>query len=984
MISVQGSRCLLSFAASLILLHCGTVVRLIPRPPHTHTQINMTTLAVEGSDNDAVLAYLQRMSEAVAVLASDFDSASDDSGVADALRSQNKSCEYYVDRIARDLLAAARLDRICRDLPPSVLASTERERADQGKFRYRSRIDLLRNVLRSMASVALDVGSLAAASAVAIVKNNDYSDDPSVASTIVGAFILFATWLPVAPQLAPIVADLFALPSFASPFDCLAHLAEVSDEDADADGDATMSDSGDDNPAALLRPDWKSLARCFVAESTNELCGFYAKRGEHDTIRRWWNWSGLFGLLHSSTSLQPEEALTRVADDTSYGDDMAWETTECGFGYWSGQTYDMDKATTWYAARSIGHMMDLRPSARSAYIQRLGAQEESVPWQLHPWILEQEDELAQSRQVAGIVAIDVGGKEVVEVPLPTLGQIRQSVSVHPSLVHVGQGILLPKRHTVTPSSTRSDGAHSKTEEAVAPRRKNTLDSNDPNPHPQQKRRNLILTSTTSRNISLLGAALCSDPFPPPVLICGPPGAGKSSLVRELAHYCSSVSRHGEGGGEKEPLSHLDELLELHIDEETDSKTLLGCYAATDIPGEFAWRPGALTTAARTGKWVLLEDVESCPVEIQAALVLLLKERILPLGGEREVRCHPNFRLFGTCTTSLDSLSSGDGPGKQLRRSGRSTAGAGGRRILHPDLWRRVHVDPIPFSELWDISCELYPSLPSSILESSLQVLRLLDRSGRSELAGRSGPAGSQDNDKDGDNIMDDQEDIAEPFRSTTGGRPSSVRDYMKLLSRISDNIKFEPNIQFATESQQTLCLAETVDVFAASMPSAAQRREFVTRIAAPTWNVSIDLALRYVETRRPTMEISGTFVELGRATMPNASDGAIFADKIERQSKKFAETNYSLRLMETVGVCIVQNEPILLVGETGCGKTVSTSNVVGAFVLLSSSLSFRSSFQSNHLSLLNLTSSDLGADAGSALSICNKERSSRPELIAAN
>ena len=909
----------------------------------------MATLAVEGSDNDAVLTYLQRISEAVAVLASDFDSASDDSGVADALRSQDKSCEYYVDRIARDLLATARLDRICRDLPSSVLVSTERERADQGKFRYRSRIDLLRNILRSMASVALDVGSSAAASAVAIVKNNEYSDDPSVASTIVGAYILFATWLPVAPQLAPIVSDLFALPSFASPFDCLARLAEVSDEDADADGDATMSDSGDDNPAALLRPDWNRLARRFVAESTNELCGFYAKRGEHDTIRRWWNWSGLFGLLHSSTSIQPEEALTRVADDASYGNDMAWETTESEFGYWSGQTYDMDKATTWYAARSIGHLLDLRPSARSAYIQRLGAQEESVPWQLHPWILEEEEELAQSRQVAGIVAIDVGGKEVVEVPLPTLGQIRQSVSVHPSLVHVGQGILLPKRHTVTPSSTKSAGAHSKTEEAVAPRRKNTLDSNDPNPHPQQKRRNLILTSTTSRNISLLGAALCSDPFPPPVLICGPPGAGKSSLVRELAHYCSSVSRHGEGGGEEEPLSHLDELLELHIDEETDSKTLLGCYAATDIPGEFAWRPGALTTAARTGKWVLLEDVESCPVEIQAALVRLLKERILPLGGEREVRCHPNFRLFGTCTTSLDSLSSGDGPGKQLRRSGRSTAGAGGRRILHPDLWRRVHVDPIPFSELQDISCELYPSLPSSILESSLQVLRLLDRSGRSESAGRSGPAGSQDNDKDGDNNMDDQEDIAEPFRSTTGGRPSSVRDFMKLLSRISGNIKFEPNIQFATESQRTLCLAETVDVFAASMPSVAQRREFVTRIAAPTWNVSIDLALRYVETRRPTMEISGTFVELGRATMPNASDGAIFADKIERQSKKFAETNYSLRLMETVGVCIVQNEPILLVGETGCGKTVSTSHIVGilgAFVLLSSSLSFHWSFQS--------------------------------------
>ena len=895
-----------------------------------------TNASIEVGDDDVVLVYLQRMSEAVAVLASDSHSNISSGGADPGSASrhhhhQKKSCEYYVDRIARDLLLAAKLDCICRDLPSSVLAATENERIDEGRFRYRSRIDLLRNILRSMAPIALDVGSRAAASAVAIVKDGDAINDDSVASTIVGSFILFATWLPVAPQLAPIVSDLFALSSFSSPFDCLDQL--VGSADVDADGDVTMSDSDDGNATAPRHPGLsKSIGKSFVAESANALCGFYASRGEQDTMRRWWNWSGLFGLLHPSTASQSGETLVmKPANDAAGSDDMAWESTgevvskRGEIGYWSGQTYNMDKATTWHAARSIGHLLDLRPSARSAYVARLGLQEVSVPWQLHPFILEEEEELTQSRQFAGLVAIVLGG-QIVEVPLPTLEQIRQRVSVHPSLVHVGQGVLLPKRHTVAPLSTRSGGAPNETDGPIVPRRKNTLDdSNDPNPHPQQKRQNLILTSTTSRNISMLGAALCSDPFPPPILICGPPGAGKSSLVRELAHFCSSVSRHGEGGGEEEPLSHLDELLELHIDEETDSKTLLGCYAATDIPGEFAWRPGALTSAARTGKWVLLEDVESCPVEIQAALVRLLKERILPLGGEREERCHPNFRLFGTCTTSLDSLSSGGGPAKQSRRSAKGGGGAGGRRILHPDLWRRVHVDPIPFSELQDISCELFPNLPSSILESSLQVLRLLDRSGRTESAQqhRSDAVGSHDNDDDNGYVMDDQGDSVEPFRITPGSRPSSVRDYMKLLSRISDNIKFEPNIQFATESQRTLCLAETVDVFAASFPSASQRREFVTRIAAPTWNVSIDLAVRYVETRRPTMEISRTFVELGRATMPNASDGGILADKIERQSKKFAETNYALRLMEAVGVCIVQNEPTLLVGETGCGKTVS-------------------------------------------------------------
>ena len=458
----------------------------------------MANASMEGGDDDVVLIYLQRMSEAVAVLASDSDSNSENSGVADpgsAMRHHHhhqKSCEYYVDRIARDLLLAAKLDRICRDLPSSVLAATESERIDEGKFRYRSRIDLLRNILRSMASIALDVGSRAAASAVAIVKDGDASDDASVASTIVASFILFATWLPVAPQLAPIVSDLFALPSFSSPFDYLDQL--VGGADFDADGDVTMSDSDDGNATVPRHPGLsKSIGKSFIAESANALCGFYAGRGEQDTMRRWWNWSGLFGLLHPSGANQSEKTLVvESTNDASGSDAMAWESTrevvskQREVGYWSGQTYDMDKATTWHAARSIGHLLDLRPSARSAYVQRLGLQEVSVPWQLHPFILEEEEELTQSRQFAGLVAIVLGG-EMVEVPLPTLEQIRQRVSVHPSLVHVGQGVLLPKRHTVTPLSMRSGGAPNETDGPIVPRRKNTLDSNDPNPHPQHKR-----------------------------------------------------------------------------------------------------------------------------------------------------------------------------------------------------------------------------------------------------------------------------------------------------------------------------------------------------------------------------------------------------------------------------------------------------------------------------------------------------------------
>ena len=76
----------------------------------------------------------------------------------------------------------------------------------------------------------------------------------------------------------------------------------------------------------------------------------------------------------------------------------------------------------------------------------------------------------------------------------------------------------------------------------------------------------------------------------------------------------------------------------------------------------------------------------------------------------------------------------------------------------------------------------------------------------------------------------------------------------KVLSRIAYGISFEQQQQrnevvvYASESQRTLCLAELFDVFAAACPD-RQTREFLQRIAAPTWGVTAELAVRYIESR---------------------------------------------------------------------------------------------------------------------------------------
>ena len=612
---------------------------------------------------------------------------------------------------------------------------------------------------------------------------------------------------------------------------------------------------------------------------------------------------------------------------------------------WKSPTFQMK----WFASRAIGSLFALRPLPLTNLLKTLGVYEIEVPFVRHPWVIDTEDvvwEKALLRRVGRVVLprvvknekIPYGqlsfGKSVDDskneeenmhhhntdedehtssslFDLPSLEEVRHSIPLHPSLVHAGRGILLPRRGSIASYNTwcqSSFTSHSDDEH------NNNLAS--------EPSSSFVPTETTNRNMSLLGIAMCSDPHPPPILVCGPPGSGKSSVVREMARRCSSFASTSTQSAKDHVnvTCQEDELLELHVDEETDSKTLLGSFVATDIPGEFVWMAGPLTLAARSGRWVLIEDLDRCPEEIQAALIRLLEERILPLGVGKEEKCHPRFRLFGTCVTSVDTTSSNGankkGGNNNARRKSVAAIGAGGKRILHPHLWRKVHVDPLPFTELREVGRLLHPGLPYPVADAVLDILRKLDKSGR----------GDDDNDVNNEN--DDNTSDEEQHKMTVidkdilghGARHASVREYIKLLSRISSALNFEPGSEYATESQRLICLAETVDIFAMSCPSLEKRRDFICQIAAPTWGLTADAATRYIESRIPTMSIGGhnnRRVEVGRARLL-ALKGEDEEDRSAPGTKRnFAETNHALRLMESVAVCASQNEPALLVGETG-------------------------------------------------------------------
>jgi midasin len=523
--------------------------------------------------------------------------------------------------------------------------------------------------------------------------------------------------------------------------------------------------------------------------------------------------------------------------------------------------------------------MDWKNGIAKSVLEKWNLESDNVPWRIHPWEVDQEEVNMEQAFVQRFATLWDSSDCF---PLPTSSDIQFMTDSTPHLARVGEGIAFFKSDSfrqIRKIASMENGAR---------------ETREAEPFQMiQSTRLLVPTATTCRNLSLLGAAMCQEPHPPPILICGPHGSGKSSLARELLRLCRPY----------------ESLMEFHIDEETDSKTLIGSYTTTDIPGEFAWRAGALTRASREGRWILIEELDGVPVEIQAALVKVFEERMLPLGNGKYERCHPDFRIFATCTTTKPSIAqSVDGEEGASLRIGRHKGG--GKQILNPSYWRKVHVKPLPFSELNEVAASVYPSIPRSVVESAMVVLRTLDCSGRSNTGG----SGLSEHSVGGSDIS---RDVVRLTQRWTGGRVPTVRDLFKLLSRIASGICFERDVTFTTEAQRTLCMAESIDIFVGSCAERDVKNDFISLITAPAWGISRDFALKYMNARKPEVVSGSSFYEIGRAKIDVSKS---FGFSLE-SSGVFAQTCHALRFMESLAVCVRENEPALLVGETGCGKT---------------------------------------------------------------
>lgn len=327
---------------------------------------------------------------------------------------------------------------------------------------------------------------------------------------------------------------------------------------------------------------------------------------------------------------------------------------------------------------------------------------------------------------------------------------------------------------------------------------------------------------------------------------------------------------------------------LHLDEATDGKSLLGSYVCGDAPGEFRWQPGALAQSLAAGRWLVLEDVDAAPQEVLAALIPLLEGRSLMVPGRAEpLTPAAGFRLFGTISTRM--------------------GGTGGRpEPATARLWSRVTVAPPTHAELVDILRGLFPCAADLVepMLSSLAAAQAL--CGQSITTSANGAFA----------------------RIFSVGRDLTLRDAIKWGQRIvtmhgADIAACHDSGDVLPQRLREVAFLEGVDILGGMLPPGACRDAVLSAVAA-AWSLPTDRAAHYEALHKPAFSAAGGVLCFGRARLD------MHASAPAGLGTGYAMTGHAARTLERLAVATSCLEPVLLVGETGTGKTAAVQALARA------------------------------------------------------
>ena len=144
------------------------------------------------------------------------------------------------------------------------------------------------------------------------------------------------------------------------------------------------------------------------------------------------------------------------------------------------------------------------------------------------------------------------------------------------------------------------------------------------------------------------------------------------------------------------------------------------------------------------------------------------------------------------------------------------------------------------------------------------------------------------------------------------GRKNTPRDLFKWCQRLNDFYKTSnspPTVEFV--------FLHALQCFCSSNGSLEARQSIAFALGAKLGLTRAKVEY-YLEKYKPQVIIDENKFVIGNTAMSKVNSQEI---GLKTESKNFAFTMHSLRLLENIAVCVKNLEPVLLVGETGGGKT---------------------------------------------------------------
>ncbi|XP_067273008.1 midasin [Pseudorasbora parva] len=466
----------------------------------------------------------------------------------------------------------------------------------------------------------------------------------------------------------------------------------------------------------------------------------------------------------------------------------------------------------------------------------------------------------------------LSSEEIQHLKMKSLEETQQ-LEVEKALVLANQGSAIWRKDRVNKVTrgqvVTEDLTHSVTVVCgvILPRR-------TPRQDEQTSLRNLVLVDSTCQNLRRLAMAVASQK---PILLEGPIGCGKTALVE----YLAAVTGH-----DKAP-----DILKVQLGDQTDSKMLLGMYRCTDVPGKFVWQPGSLTQAVSKGYWILLEDIDHAPLDVISVLLPLMENKKLTIPGREDcIQMAPAFQFFATRRTFYSG-------GAWHRPQSTNAA-------LLDKYWSKLQIGNMSREELKQVLLKRYPNL-AVVVERLLDIYCQLTGDRHQISSSPQDPSAAQS--------------ISDENITSLEGRGLSLRDLLKWCERICLN--FDSS---CSSTAQNVFL-EALDCFTA-MLSKSESRLKMAEIIGSKLNISREKAKHFCQMYLPAITVTELEVTVGRATLLRKQSNAVWLS-VDRQT--FAATRPSSVLLEQLSVCVTKGEPVLLVGETGTGKTSTVQYLAG-------------------------------------------------------